>query len=196
MASPMPDGQGVVAQNEQKRKREPDEHDTKIAKKQFLSPEDEDPEVDSDDDKDSTYTPNDDDLDDDGIQEDAYDDNDHENYEEDAIIIYDESQELFPACAIYDAEIYGVKKRLTSIPQQVLSILQENSIKSKLLDMHMAKAKVLCTFPETDRVRIAILGSAGVGKSSLLNAVTNIPGLAKSVFPTSSWTYVLRLTCL
>jgi hypothetical protein len=185
MASPTPDGQSVVAQNEQKRKRELDEHDTKIAKKQFLSPGDEDPEVDSDDDKDSTYTPNDDDHDDDGNQEDAYDDNDHENYEEDAIIIYDESQELFPACAIYDVEIDGVKKRLTSIPEQVLNILQKDSDQNKSMTKHIAKAKEICNFSETDRVQIAILGCAGVGKSSLLNAVTNVPGLAKSVMLTS-----------
>jgi predicted GTPase len=77
----------------------------------------------------------------------------------------------------------------------VLNILQEGGIQSKLLDIHMAKAKELCSFPETDRVRIAILGSAGVGKSSLLNAVTSIPGLAKSVFPISSLTTVLWLMC-
>jgi hypothetical protein len=189
MASLPSDGQNVVAHDDLKRKREQDEYDTKVDKKQFLAPEEDDPNVDNDDDKDSTYTPNGNDGDVDN-QDLADDDNDPDRYEEDdaTIIIYDESQELFPAYAIFDAEIDRVKKRLTSIPEQVLNILQEDDIQSNLLETHMAKAKDICSFPETDRVRIAILGSAGVGKSSLLNAVTNIPGLAKSVFLTSSLT--------
>jgi GTP-binding protein EngB required for normal cell division len=67
----------------------------------------------------------------------------------------------------------------------MLNILQENGDQNKSINKHMARAKEICNFPETDRLKIAILGCAGVGKSSLLNAVTSIPGLAKSVMLTS-----------
>jgi GTP-binding protein EngB required for normal cell division len=67
----------------------------------------------------------------------------------------------------------------------MLNILQENGDQNKSINKHIARAKEICNFPETDRLKIAVLGCAGVGKSSLLNAVTSIPGLAKSVMLTS-----------
>jgi len=197
MASPAPDEQSSRVRGGQKRKRETNDHDARTDERQFadaaedeanfMNPDDDDHETDNDNDNDngSTYTPDDEDDEDQEPDEndDGYDSFSEENAN---ITIYDESQEPFPAYVVYDSGIEDIKKRLTLIPKEVLQILPEDSIKSKSLSMHIAKAKEISEFPKTAGIKIAILGSAGAGKSSLLNAVTDVPDLAKSV----------RLLCL
>lgn len=196
MASPAPVEQSSRVRGGHKRKRETDDHDTRTEERQFadtaeneadsMNPDDDDHETDNENDNDngSTYTPDDEDEE---LQE-ADDDDDagYESFSEENanITIYDGSQEPFPAYVVYDSRIADIKKRLTLIPNEVLRILPEDSVKSKSLSMHIAKAKEITEFPKTAGIKIAILGSAGAGKSSLLNAVTNIPELAKSVMPT------------
>lgn len=196
MASPAPGEQTPSVQTGQKRKRETDDHDARTGERhfadaagddaEFLNPDDDDHDTDNenDDDNGSTYTPDDED------EEDQEDDNDHDNTFESFNeanannTTYDESQEPFPACVVYDSGIEDIRKRLTLIPNAILQILPEDSIKSKSLNMHIAKAKEISEFPKTAGIKIAILGNAGAGKSSLLNAVTDIPELAKSVILT------------
>lgn len=194
MASPAPGEQTPSAQVGQNRKRDTDDHDARTGERQFadatgddagfLKPDDEyhDTDDDNDDDNGSTYTPDEEDEEDqdaDGENDDSF-----ESIGEENATTYDESQEPFPACVVYDSGIEDIKKRLTLIPNAILQILPKDSIKSKSLNMHIAKAKEISEFPKTAGIKIAILGNAGAGKSSLLNAVTDVPELAKSVILT------------
>lgn len=189
MASSPPDGQKSPAPTGRKRKLEPDEHDKQSDERQNDDATSEDDGLldqdgtndENDNDNDPTFTPHDEDDEDEGA--DDNDDGGYESFSEENAnsAIYDESQEPFPACVVYDASIRDIKKRLTSIPRQILGMLPKDDSKSKSNSMHIAQAKNISEFPKTVGVKIAILGSAGAGKSSLLNAVTNIPDLAKSV---------------
>jgi chromosomal replication initiation ATPase DnaA len=196
MASPAPDEQSSRVRCGQKRKREADDHDARTGERQFaeatgddvgfMDPDDDDHDTDNinDDDNGSTYTPDDEDEEDQEV--DVNDDDGFETFNEENAnnTAYDESQEPLPACVVYDTGIETLRSRLTLIPKEVLQILPEDSVKSKSLSMHIAKAKEVTEFPKTSGIQIAILGSAGAGKSSLLNAITDIPELAKSVILT------------
>lgn len=95
---------------------------------------------------------------------------------------YTEAEEDFPAHAIYDTDLAGISEQLAGLPPKLLEALQDQSCNSKQLDGHIQRARELLTVPSTDPIRVAVLGDAGTGKSSLLNSLTDIPGLAYSVF--------------
>lgn len=94
---------------------------------------------------------------------------------------HDESSEPFPPCAIYDQGIKDLEKIITGIPQRFVGLMSNQKCKSATLQAHVEKAKNLTAIPEAEKSRIAILGGAGAGKSSLLNVVTGQPDMAKSV---------------
>jgi len=101
---------------------------------------------------------------------------------------YDELAEPFPKYPIYDDKIDDIKKGITAISRQVLDRLQEYGCSS--LKSYTSKAQELCDIPETPKMKIAILGCAGAGKSSLLNAITGKADLAKSLSGGQSCTCV------
>jgi hypothetical protein len=94
---------------------------------------------------------------------------------------HDESDEPFPPCVYYDEAIDDIEERFTLIAQRIYELLEGRNSSSKSLAAHKNKADELGEMPSTELIRIAILGGAGAGKSSLLNAVTAKPDLAKSV---------------
>jgi predicted GTPase len=96
---------------------------------------------------------------------------------------HDESAEPLPKCAVYDGDARAIQKKVTAIPQQVLDELEKHGCLS--LKSHIVEAQRLCDPPKITKLRIAILGCAGSGKSSLLNAITGKADLAKSVSPAS-----------
>ena len=96
---------------------------------------------------------------------------------------HDESKEPFPSCVYYDEAIEDIEERFTLIAQRIFEQLEDRKSSSTVLAVHKAKADELSDVPSTEKIRIAILGGAGAGKSSLLNAVTGKPDLAKSVSP-------------
>lgn len=187
MTLPAPENQGLHTQGERKRKRAKDEReddaDAQDTAPGLFEPENGENDVtdnENDNQNDLPYMPESDEDDEYEVDENG---DDHENYHEEGAgtVTYDESQELFPACTIYNDGIPEIKTRLTRIPEELLTNLSADDIKSKSLNMHIATAKSICIYSDTDRVKIAILGRAGAGKSSLVNTVTNIPDLAKSV---------------
>lgn len=105
--------------------------------------------------------------------------NDHEDGLD--IPPHNEAMESFPEHAIYDNSIDDIKEKLTGIPPLVYNALAQHDCKSKQLQNLAAKAGDLSTYPNTKVLRVAVLGTAGTGKSSLLNSITDIPDLAKSV---------------
>ncbi|TKA66048.1 hypothetical protein B0A55_09639 [Friedmanniomyces simplex] len=92
-----------------------------------------------------------------------------------------ESSEPFPDCAIYDEAIPAITARLTDIPKKVVAVLQPHSHGGKHVTTHLNAANALIKVPATKRLRVALIGNAGVGKSSTLNAITDIANLAKSL---------------
>jgi hypothetical protein len=96
---------------------------------------------------------------------------------------HDESAEPFPKCAVYDNDVKAIEERVTAIAQQILSKVEEHG--SSTLKSYTSKAQELCDLPTAPKLRIAILGRAGAGKSSLVNAITGKVDLAESVSPTS-----------
>jgi chromosomal replication initiation ATPase DnaA len=179
MASPVPGEQTLSVQVGQKRKREDDESD-------------EDPDIKDVDVKDESSAkmdtndliPDDYELDEDDGEDqlEEFDDggasagDDNSNHP-----THDESQEPFPLYAIYDGEIENIEEKLTSIPQRIIDLLYDSQSSSKAIKGLNSRAEALAEVPKTEKIRIAILGGAGVGKSSLLNAITGKTDLAKSV---------------
>lgn len=193
MASPAPGEQSPPAQVGQKRKREDEETDTKPDIKNEVKNEIEHEKADTKDEdveddggaKTDTNTL----VPDDYQHEEASDvegdgsDEDNENAVEDETNHprHDESDEPFPACAYYDEAIDDVDEKLTSIAELVYDLLEEHDSSSATFAAHKSKAEELSKIPTTEKIRIAILGGAGAGKSSLLNAITGKHDLAKSV---------------
>ncbi|KAK3612909.1 hypothetical protein LTR56_028176, partial [Elasticomyces elasticus] len=121
-----------------------------------------------DDDEDNEL--NDDDADDDTPE----DDDDEQQH------IHVESSEAFPGCAIYDKDIPAIKKAMTGIPKKAVEVLTGQDCSGKHAKTHMRAAQTLLEILTTKRPKIALIGNAGVGKSSLLCAVTDMLNLAKS----------------
>ncbi|KAK4963177.1 hypothetical protein LTR10_000805 [Elasticomyces elasticus] len=102
-----------------------------------------------------------------------------------------ESSEPLPNCAIYDADISDIKAKLISIPKSVMKALLPYECPGKHVQTHMGAANALLKIPDTKRLRVALIGAAGVGKSSTLNAITDIPDLANSLAGGESCTNVM-----
>jgi GTPase SAR1 family protein len=183
MASPAPGVQGQPAAVGEKRKREADETDSKDEYKQDEGNSTVDP---------NSVVPDDYELQDSDDDDDQLSDEDEENVIEEVseIPTHDESKEPFPKCAIYDADIKKIEEKIAVIPKRVLRQLEEHGCLGQALKVHISRAEKLMTLPQTPKMRIAILGCAGVGKSSLLNAITGKADLAKSLSGGQSCTCV------
>lgn len=196
MASPAPGEQPPSVLVGQKRKREEEEIDAKPVIKNEVKNEIEHEKADTKDEdveddggaKIDTNTLVPDDYEHEEASDVEGDDSDEDN--EDAVEDdtnypkHDESDEAFPACAYYDEAIDDVDEKLTSIAERVYDLLEEHDSSSATFAAHKSKAEELSKIPTTEKIRIAILGGAGAGKSSLLNAITGKHDLAKSVsFP-------------
>lgn len=140
----------------------------------FIAPED-----DSDEDEEEPDVADDDDN----------SDNDREDHDtpQDP---YSESSESYPQCAAYDLSIPNITERLVGIPKQVADILSRFSGSGKHVDSQIAAADKLVMVPKIAKIRIGLLGDAGAGKSSLLNSMTDIDDLAKSLSGGQSCTCV------
>lgn len=178
MASPAPCEQAQAAQTGQKRKREDEEVDVKIDIIDDDADDEGDTRVDT-----NALIPDDYQLvDEEEEDQDPSDDNDANVGEDNADHpTHNESEEKLPECAIYDDAIEDIQEVLGSILSRLQDTLSDHESKSKALKSHMEQVKKVIELPPTKKIRIAILGGAGAGKSWLLNAVTGKPDLAKSV---------------
>ena len=194
MASPAPGEQPPPVQAGQKRKRDDEESDAKKDAEGEITDTTKDglqDETNADGPEDdggakvdtNTLVP--DHYEPDQEPDEEQDDNDEEdeNVVEDSTNYpkHDESDEPFPSCVYYDDGIEDIKERFSLIAQRIFEQLEDRKSSSKALAARKAKAEELSEIPGTEKIRIAILGGAGAGKSSLLNAVTGKPDLAKSV---------------
>lgn len=96
------------------------------------------------------------------------------------------TKEPLPARACYYDDIEAVTKRLTAIAKKAHELFAGSDSKSRNAMAHEGRAEQLQILPDTDKLRIAILGGAGTGKSSLLNLRTDTPALAESVVQSRS----------
>ncbi|KAK5727635.1 hypothetical protein LTR17_012595 [Elasticomyces elasticus] len=126
-----------------------------------------------------------------------YDDDSEDEYEEDEINScasddegldaadpkqkYAESDEAYPECAIYDSDIAAITEMLTDIPAKVKEVLDSQDCDAKHVKSHLNAASALASIPITKRLKVALIGNSGVGKSSFLNNLCDIPELAKAV---------------
>jgi hypothetical protein len=176
MASPASGAQNPPASIGEKRKREAADIDSKDGFQQddFNATGEPDSVVPD------NYEHSEDDGDD---QPDDQDDEENVIGEIPEIQCHDESAEPFPKCAVYDNDVKAIEERVTAIAQQILGKVEEHG--SSTLKSYTSKAQELCDLPTAPKLRIAILGCAGAGKSSLVNAIAGKVDLAKSVSPTS-----------
>lgn len=146
----------------------------------FIMPDDDfvAPEDNSDEDDDESDGPNEDESDSEVGENDMPQDP------------YYETAEPYPGLPIYDPSITKITKRLLGIPQQVIHILSSYNGNGKNVNDQLEAAKKLTTVPKPPKVRIGLLGDAGAGKSSLLNSMTDINDLAKSLSGGQSCTCV------
>lgn len=97
-------------------------------------------------------------------------------------IDYNEGLEDLPRHPMFDPALQGIAKKVLKIPHQLLDQFPQRDQKTSIiLGAHIDRAEELRRVPTTERLTIAMLGDAGVGKSSLLNAIADTKDLAKSV---------------
>ncbi|KAI7480340.1 hypothetical protein KC357_g4002 [Hortaea werneckii] len=175
--------------NNGKRKRSNDDDD-------YVSDSDEGEGLfvnDTDDDFDLEYCDSDDDYKDEADSNIEDDIQPHEGNETTAMVedeipprkidpdaIYSERGEPYPKLSAYDEAIPRIKYAYTGIARQVLSIIEKNPCDSAALAKFVAKAPDILCIPKPRPVKIALLGETGVGKSSLLNSVIDIPDVARA----------------
>ncbi|OQN99565.1 hypothetical protein B0A48_14707 [Cryoendolithus antarcticus] len=94
---------------------------------------------------------------------------------------YAEANKPWPSHVIYDERIPQLFENLRQVAGQVVETFTTHKAAVKHVEEHIARARELIDLPKTTKLRIAVLGNAGTGKSSLLNAVTDCPDLAKSL---------------
>lgn len=192
MASPAPHEQAQTVQAGQKRKRENSEADINQDEQEG---KDEQDEGDAKFDVNSLIPDNYEAVDDGEDEEnDVDDDSDDTSDEPFDCPTHEEANEPFPQCAIYDDAIAELEEKVASISQRVSDCLEAHGCTSKIVKDLLSTAENLSETPATKKIMIAILGGAGVGKSSLLNAVTGKPDLAKSVSTISVLSKSLVLT--
>ncbi|KAF2722141.1 hypothetical protein K431DRAFT_245903 [Polychaeton citri CBS 116435] len=124
-------------------------------------------------------------------ESDIDDDIEYENQDiGDATAGYSERQEPFPAFPVYDTGMAALKDRMVQIPVQILRLLGRLNPSSEVVQSQTHRAVRMLSLPAPRRRRIAILGDAGKGKSSLINSLTDIDDLARSSSGGSSCTCV------
>ncbi|KAK1813169.1 hypothetical protein LTR12_012423 [Friedmanniomyces endolithicus] len=150
----------------------PDENDTSLLMYETKVARNDDPLHGNDEDEEEDEVDDDDESADDALDDDQDDQDMHM-----------ESNEPYPGHAIYDEAMPAIKAKLTDIAKEVVVVLQPHTNGGNYVTTHLDAASVLMTVPSAKRLRVAFIGNAGVGKSSTLNAITDIANLAKSIKP-------------
>ncbi|KAH9845227.1 hypothetical protein Tdes44962_MAKER01237 [Teratosphaeria destructans] len=130
------------------------------------------------------------DSDDSDLDDDSEGDSDVGGGEGTGVVEYYEHAEPLPNCVAYDSEFRQLSQDLIDIPLSALKILQKSSCNNKRVQSCQHNAGTLTTIPQVQKEKVAMLGSTGAGKSSLLNSLLDMPGLAKAMAAGQSCTYV------
>lgn len=96
-------------------------------------------------------------------------------------VVYNPTTETYPTCPVYHKDMPKLSSDLTEIPKKIVGILQQYACESGPVKFHQKAAEILFEIPTPKKLRVALLGDAGAGKSSVLNSLSDIPDLAKSV---------------
>ncbi|KAK4631147.1 hypothetical protein CLAFUW4_03299 [Fulvia fulva] len=102
-----------------------------------------------------------------------------------------ERMEKLPDFPAYDQEIPRIREQLTGIVRDVCKIVEQHPCGSSHMANFSEKGKGLFKIPEPAVIKIALVGNPGVGKSSLLNYLIDIPDLARALAAGESCTSVV-----
>nr|POF11399.1 hypothetical protein CFP56_44237 [Quercus suber] len=109
--------------------------------------------------------------------------NDHDD-EEDCMSLenwgHNPSDEPLPAHAAFDQGVPGIKLRVMSEVQQIMSILELHSGGSKDLLTIVESAEERLREVEVPKKTFGVVGDTGMGKSATISSITGIFGLAKA----------------
>nr|POF17707.1 hypothetical protein CFP56_13119 [Quercus suber] len=106
---------------------------------------------------------------------------------------HDPSQERLPLHPAFDQAVPGIKSRLISSVEQVLSTLELYSPDNRDLRAMLEWAKENVQEVEVPKKRFGFVGDTGMGKSATINSITGIAGLAKADASGQSCTHVVTL---
>ncbi|KAF7194456.1 hypothetical protein HII31_04261 [Pseudocercospora fuligena] len=103
---------------------------------------------------------------------------------------YSEAEESFPDSPLYDNRLPHIKQRLSTIAEEAEKILAQAGCSTEDVQILLSQVKAVRSFPRPEPKLIGLVGNAGQGKSSLVNSLTDIPGLAKALDTGESVTWV------
>lgn len=117
------------------------------------------------------------------ISSDDDDDNDQDDDDDCSSVTsnhYDANDEDFPPAFAYSADLVDVKRRLDDMIKSICKALTGDS-QSPYVQGFRNHVVELVNGPHTTPLKIALSGSVGTGKSSLLNCLIDSPDLAPAV---------------
>jgi ABC-type glutathione transport system ATPase component len=94
---------------------------------------------------------------------------------------YDDSTEDLPCHPVYDKDFAQVESDLAKMAVKVMNIIEQSGCHNDRAKGCLEQAKLLLNLPDTKKEIIALIGESGVGKSSVINSLLNIPKLARAV---------------
>lgn len=106
---------------------------------------------------------------------------------------YDDSEETLPQHPAFDPKIGDLLQQAADLMSMLKSIIEKYNNDSEDLQTMFQRAAKAMEVPETKPKIVGLLGDTGSGKSSTVNSLASIFGLAKAVAAGESCTKVIML---
>lgn len=86
-----------------------------------------------------------------------------------------------PKHVVFDKDFKQVGQDLSNRARKLKELVKQSGCENDRVKGCLEKAEMLEKIPDPTPKKIALVGDAGVGKSSLVNSLVGIPKLAKAV---------------